>query len=68
MTRHFIARSVDNWSNLPLQKQLEYKLRLMEWDGLKCSLCGNGFSFNQLTIDHVLPVPMGGSVFEIRVR
>jgi hypothetical protein len=34
--RHFIARSRESWSNLPLRKQLEYKLNLIERGGLKC--------------------------------
>jgi 5-methylcytosine-specific restriction endonuclease McrA len=48
----------------------EYKLRLVEVYGLRCDRrngngCGKDFPLDMLSIDHIIPISMGGSVCDI---
>ena len=65
-----IAKSANTWFQLPLETKLEYKSKLIQLHGLKCNRmngngCSNYFALDMLTIDHIIPISMGGPVCEV---
>jgi NAD-dependent SIR2 family protein deacetylase len=64
-----VAKSANTWFQLPLETKLGYKSKLIQLHGLMYSMngngCGNYFPFDMLTIDHIIPISMGGPVCEI---
>jgi HNH endonuclease len=64
------GKSNNSWSHLPLIVKLQYKFKLIQMHGLKCDKrygygCGKKFAVGQLSVDHVIPIWMGGSVCDI---
>jgi hypothetical protein len=65
-----VAKSANTWFQLPLKTKLEYKSKLIQLHGFKCNRmngngCGNYFPSDMLTVDHVIPISMGGPVCEL---
>jgi 5-methylcytosine-specific restriction endonuclease McrA len=71
MNRVYIAgKSNKTWSQLPPILKLQYKFKLIQLHGLECDKrygngCGKKCAVGQLSVDHVIPISMGGSVCDI---
>lgn len=63
--RRYIPRSSDTWFKIPPDMRMEFKNSLVERFGQKCVLCSEPFGFEWLTIDHIVPISMGGPVCDI---
>ena len=55
---------------LPLNIRREYKSELFKLHGLKCDKrngngCGKNFPLDLLSVDHIIPISMGGAVCDI---
>jgi hypothetical protein len=71
MRRFYIAgKSANTWFQLPLNIRTQYKLELVQLYGPTCnknneSGCGKHFPLDLLSVDHIIPLSMGGSVCDI---
>ena len=66
---YIVGKSANSWFQLPVDIRRGYKLKLVEKYGSKCSSNGNGcgksFPIDMLSVDHIIPVSMGGPVGDI---
>jgi HNH endonuclease len=71
MKRIYIAgKSKDSWFQIAPEVRKGYKINLAKRDDLKCSNnngngCSKRFPLNMLSVDHIIPISMGGYVCDI---
>lgn len=71
MNRIYVAgKSANTWFQLPPDIRKEYKLRIVQAYGLRCNGifgngCGRFFPLDMLSVDHIIPISMGGSVSDV---
>lgn len=71
MKRIYIpGKSRDSWFQLSPETRLQYKASLAKRNDLICSKnngngCGRHYPLDMLSVDHIMPISMGGSVCDI---
>jgi 5-methylcytosine-specific restriction endonuclease McrA len=65
-----IAKSSDSWFQLATEDRIDYKDQVAKRDGLVCSRhngngCGRYLPVHMMSIDHIVPISMGGPVSEV---
>jgi 5-methylcytosine-specific restriction enzyme A len=65
-----VARSANTWIQMPSYKRLQYKFELVRLFGLACDKrkgngCGKIVPLDQLSVDHIVPISLGGSVGDV---
>ena len=70
MRRYFVGMSRNTWFQLPKEVRDKFKNQLTQRDEAICSRnhrhdCGRRFKTEELSIDHIIPISMGGEVCDI---
>lgn len=69
MKRRYIAgKSMNTWFQFPPEVRHEYKNKLAETYGSICNKlhgCGKYLPLTMLSVDHIVPIHMGGTVSDI---
>lgn len=70
MRRYFAGKSKDTWFQLPKEERMQFKNLLIVKYGAICSRkyrhgCGRRFGEEELSVDHIIPISMGGEVCNI---
>jgi 5-methylcytosine-specific restriction endonuclease McrA len=65
-----LAKSTDTWFQLPPDVRLSFKSELAKRHSSVCSKnngngCGKYFPLHMMSVDHIIPISMGGPVADI---
>lgn len=53
-SRRFVSLRPIHWDKIKIKE------RVFNRDGSNCSICGKNFKYNKLTLDHIIPLSIGG--------
>ena len=60
-----MSNTTNTWCHLPIDMKNGAKTDLISLYGSCCSLCEIKLTWDELTVDHVLPISKGGPVSEL---